>query len=70
MSVLFSQTFPELSEIEHEILSLSKEINWLDGQMSFFASVGKIDASNDFAERLAKAIRKLRKLEKLKELNS
>lgn len=65
---MFSDTFPTLTELEHEILSLSKEINWLDNQMSFFASIGKPEVSNDFAEKLVKAIRKMRKLEKLKEL--
>ena len=68
MSIFGSQTFPTLTELEHEILSLSKEINWLDGEMTFFASIGRPEVSNDFAVRLAEKIRELKKLEKLKEL--
>lgn len=68
MSVLLSNTFPTLTELEHEILSVSKEINWLDNQMTFFAESGNVEASNDFAVQLVSAIRKLKKLEKLKEI--
>lgn len=68
MSALLSNTFPTLTELEHEILSVSKEINWLDNQMTFFAESGKVEVSNDFAVRLVSAIRKLKKLEKLKEI--
>ena len=68
MSV-FSQTFPELSELEHEILSLSKEINWLESQAVFFDEIGKTEVAGDFARRMSKAIRKLKALETLKELS-
>ena len=65
---ILSNTFPTLTELEHEILSVSKEINWLDNQITFFAESGNAEASNDFAGQLVSAIRKLKKLEKLKEV--
>lgn len=38
---IFSQTFPELTEREHDLLELSHTIRWLEGQVELYSDLGR-----------------------------
>lgn len=38
---MFSNTFPELTELEHDILELSHTIRWLESQVELYSDLGR-----------------------------
>lgn len=70
MSIYGTQKFPELSELGHRILSVSKEVRWLESEADFFKRFGDDRAAADFEERAERARAELNELERQKNDNS
>ena len=62
---IFSNTMPELSELEELKLELSKTINWLNSQVEFYKSMGKDVTAFAFECRLNDVMFELEQVEKI-----